>query len=77
MNFCLNCRMFGDPIVQHLGACTEPILVHINPKQIGWYCQSCGYLNRYHSGPPTDRCEKCHHETLTPIYEYPKELRRS
>jgi LSD1 subclass zinc finger protein len=75
MNFCLNCRMFGNPIVRHLGACTEPILVHFDPKQLGWYCGSCGRLNVFHAGSPAVRCEGCNHDVLIPIYEYPEELR--
>lgn len=79
MNFCLNCRVFGDPIVVHRANCPGAIVVKLNAKQIGLSCDHCGDIHLKKSGALPHRCPTsgCRGGYSIPLYEYPEELRRS
>jgi len=79
MYFCLNCRMFGDPIVKHRDNCPGAIVVKLSTKQIGLSCDRCGYVHPDKSGALPHECltSDCRGEYRIPVYEYPEELRRS
>lgn len=79
MNFCLNCRVFGDPLVVHRDSCPHPIVVTLKAEQIGFACHVCGDVHLDKAGQLPHRCctMDCTGDYLIPVYEYPKELRRS
>lgn len=84
MLFCLNCRVFGEKTVDPHGVgCAEPMIVQLEAKVIAHLCSGCGkYVDYTDRGPPPVKCGcKSGTESLgvwfVPIYEYPKELRRS
>lgn len=78
MNFCLNCRVFGDPLVVHRENCPGAILVKLETKRVGMACPRCGHIDFRSNGSPF-KCKmpECVGEYIIPVYEYPKELRRS
>jgi len=79
MNFCLNCRLFGDPIVKHRDNYPGAIVVKLSVKQIGFSCPLCGDTHFDISGALPHQCltPDCPGQYMIPLYEYPEELRRS
>ncbi len=79
MNFCLNCRLFGDPWVHHRDDCRGPIIVRLDTPQIGMCCNICGDFYSDKQGEVPHECcmNICRGQYKIPVYEYPKELRRS
>jgi len=79
MNFCLNCRVFGDPFVVHRENCPAAILVKLETRQIGLSCDRCAAMWLDVDGKLPHMCSTkgCRGQYTIPVYEYPKELRRS